>query len=319
MSVFTTLNLEDVRAWLRDFTIGEIVELRGIAAGITNTNYFVITAQQKYVLTIFEKNQPEELPFFVDLMAHLAKQGVPCPVPIRDKNGTALHLLKGKPALMVSCLQGIDVATPNAEQIKQVALVLAKLHLAGQNFAQTGVNQRAQDWFDATAKKVLPKMQSKAEQKLLTSELEYQRKQAVSQLPRGVVHGDLFRDNVLFDGDKLGGLIDFYYACNDILLYDVAIAVNEWCLHHHGSDLGQIDEDKMAVFLDAYQTIRPFNPLEWKLWLSMLRRAALRFWLSRLHDFYFPQAGELTYTKDPSHFRNLLQQYLELADDLGDK
>ena len=158
MSVFTTLALDDVRTWLRDFAIGEVTELRGIAAGITNTNYFVITPQNRYVLTIFEKNSLEELPYFVHLMTHLAAHGVPCPTPIADKNGFALHLLKGKPALMVSCLIGKDVATPNLAQVREVALTLAKLHLAGASFKQQSLNQRGQAWFAQTAKKVLPKL-----------------------------------------------------------------------------------------------------------------------------------------------------------------
>jgi homoserine kinase type II len=149
--------------------------------------------------------------------------------------------------------------------------------------------------------------------------LDYQHVLDVRALPHGVVHGDLFRDNVLFDGDNLGGFIDFYYACDDVLLYDVAIAVNEWCLHHTGSDIGSIDEEKMQTFLSAYQAIRPFSQQEWKCWLAMLRCAALRFWLSRLHDFYFPQDGELTHTKDPNHFKKILQQYIDHADDLGEQ
>jgi homoserine kinase type II len=316
MSVFTTLTLDEVSVWLRDFAIGELVKLKGIAAGITNTNYFVITAQQKYVLTIFEKHSVDELPYFVSLMAHLAKYGVPCPTPVEDKHGVALHELKGKPALMVTCLNGEDVSTPNLVQVKQVASTLAKMHLAGESFTQLGVNQRGQDWFDATAKIVMPKLDA-ADQKLLTSELSYQQSLDVKSLPRGVVHGDLFRDNVLFDGDKLGGFIDFYYACNDILIYDVAIAINEWCLHHNGSDLGSIDQEKTQAFLDAYQALRPFTAPEWALWKTMLRRAALRFWLSRLYDLYYPADGELTHAKDPNHFKKLLQQYIHIADDLS--
>ncbi len=322
MSVFTTFALDEVRVWLRDFAIGEIRELRGIAAGITNTNYFVITDKARYVLTIFERNKLEELRYFVDLMTFFSQHGVPCPAPIADKNGVSLHLLKDKPALMVTCLQGEDIATPNLEQVKQVAVTLAKMHLAGEGFTQAGVNQRGHDWRLDTAKKVMPKL-SKVDQKLLQNELDYQHSLDLSQLPHGVVHGDLFRDNVLFDGDTLGGFIDFYYACNDILLYDVAIAVNEWCLHHTGSDIGSIDEEKMETFLSAYQALRSFSQQEWKYWLAMLRRAALRFWLSRLHDFYFPQDGELTHTKDPNHFKKILQQHIlqqdiDHADDLGD-
>ena len=316
MSVFTTLTLEEVSVWLRDFAIGEIVKLKGIAAGITNTNYFVITAQQKYVLTIFEKHSADELPYFVSLMAHLAKYGVPCPTPVEDKHGVALHELKGKPALMVTCLNGEDVSTPNLAQVKQVANTLAKMHLAGESFTQVGVNQRGQNWFDTTAKAVMPKLDA-TDQKLLTSELNYQQSLDVKHLPRGVVHGDLCRDNVLFDDDKLGGFIDFYYACNDVLAYDVAIAINEWCLHHNGSDLGSIDQEKTQAFLDAYQALRPFTAPEWALWQTMLRRAALRFWLSRLYDLYYPADGELTHAKDPNHFKKLLQQYIRIVDDLS--
>jgi homoserine kinase type II len=306
MSVFTTLTLDEARTCLRDFAIGEVIELRGIAAGITNTNYFVITNDNKYVLTIFEKNNVEELPYFVNLMTHLATHGVPCPAPIADINGVVLHMLKGKPALMVSCLQGKDIATPNFEQIRQVALTLAKLHLAAGSFKQVSHNQRGQAWFAASTQKVLPKLNPQ-EQALLQSELAYQQALDTSQLPHGVIHGDLFRDNVLFDGDALGGFIDFYYACNDVLLYDVAIAVNEWCLHHNGPDLGNIDNEKVDVFLSAYQSVRPLNTQELACWHALLRRAALRFWLSRLHDFYYPQEGEITHAKDPNHFKSILQ------------
>lgn len=311
MSVFTTLNVEEVRTWLRDFAIGEIVDLRGIAAGITNTNYFVVTESARYVLTIFEKNKLEELPYFVALMTHLARHGVPCPTPITDKNGVALHLLKGKPALMVSCLTGKDVATPNLAQVREVALTLAKLHVVGESFEQASLNQRGQAWFAASTQKVLPKLKPQ-EKVLLQSELAYQQALDTSQLPHGVIHGDLFRDNVLFDGDTLGGFIDFYYACNDVLAYDVAIAVNEWCLHHNGADLGSIDDEKVDVFLSAYQSVRPFSAQELTYWPAMLRRAALRFWLSRLYDFHFPQAGELTHAKDPNHFKSILQARIAL-------
>ena len=322
MSVFTTLTLEEVRAWLRDFAIGEIMELRGIAAGITNTNYFVVTQnnrleQKRYVLTIFEKNTLEDLHYFADLMTFLAQNNVHCPLPIADKNGVSLHMLKNKPAMMVSCLNGTDILTPTPAQIQQVATALANMHVVGKQFKQPSINQRDEKWRVVTAQNVLPIL-SAADQKLLQSELAYQQALDVRDLPHGVVHGDLFRDNVLFDGDNLGGFIDFYYACDDILLYDVAIAVNEWCLHHTGSDIGSIDDEKKQTFLAAYQAIRPFLPQEWKYWNAMLRRAALRFWLSRLHDFYFPQDGELTHTKDPNHFKKILQQYVDAADDLGD-
>jgi homoserine kinase type II len=302
MSVFTTLTLEEVRTWLRDFAIGEIVELRGIAAGITNTNYFVITAEERYVLTIFEHNKLEELPYFVDLMTYLAKQGVPCPTPITDKNGLALHVLKGKPALMVSCLKGKDTETPSVTQCAQVANTLAHMHIAGQSFMKKSHNQRDRDWRDATVDQVMLKL-SLDEQKLLKTELSFQEQLDLSQLPHGVVHGDLFRDNVLFDGDHLGGFIDFYYACDDSLAFDVAIAVNDWCVR----DDGRFDEEKLKAFLSAYQAVRLFTAAENANWHALLRSAALRFWLSRLFDFYYPIEGELTHAKDPNHFKHILQ------------
>lgn len=317
MSVFTTLSLEEVRTWLRNFDLAEIIELRGIAAGITNTNYFVVTTQNKYVLTIFEKNQHSELGYFVDLMRFLSLQGVLCPLPIADKAGVSLHLLKGKPALMVTCLNGIDILAPNIHQAKQVASALAHMHKKGLGFAQNGINQRDKAWRINTAKKVLPKL-AKDDQVLLQGELDYLHAKDFSQLPQGVVHGDLFRDNVLFDGEQLGGFIDFYYACNDVLVYDVAIAVNEWCVHHNGADIGELDHEKINVFLSAYQEVRQFEQKEYAAWVDVCRLAALRFWLSRLHDFYFPQAGELTHTKDPNHFKHLLQQWVAIASSVKD-
>jgi homoserine kinase type II len=317
MSVFTILSLEEVRTWLRNFDLAEIVDLRGIAAGITNTNYFVVTKNNrleltKYVLTIFEKNQPSELGYFVDLMRFLSLQGVLCPLPIVDRAGVSLHELKGKPALMVTCLNGTDILAPSIHQVKQVAHALAHMHIKGLGFAQNGINQRDKTWRINTAQKVLPKL-AKDDQVLLQTELDYLHAQNFSPLPHGVVHGDLFRDNVLFDGDALGGFIDFYYACNDALAYDIAIAVNEWCVHHHGADIGELDQEKINAFLTAYQEVRAFEQAECVAWVDVCRLAALRFWLSRLHDFYFPQAGELTHTKDPNHFKHLLQQWVAIA------
>ncbi len=311
MSVFTTLTLEEVRNWLSDFAIGEIVELKGIAAGITNTNYFVITKSARYVLTIFEKNDLDELPYFVDLMAFLAQHDVPCPAPIRDKNGVALHSLKGKPALMVSCLVGRDVETPNLAQCVAVAQTLARMHVVGTGFQSTSHNQRGANWRNQTAQQVLPKL-AEDEAKLLKNELAFQSALNLNDCPHGVIHGDLFRDNVLFDGDKLGGFIDFYYACHDVIAYDVAIAVNEWCIHQDG----RFDAEKLEGFLTAYQQIRPFTAAELQHWPALLRRAALRFWLSRLYDFHYPEAGELTHAKDPNHFKSILQNRIEMASEL---
>ena len=303
MSVFTTLNLDEVRTWIAPFGIGELLALKGIAAGITNTNYFVETDQARYVLTVFEKNDFDELPYFVDLMSHLSAHGILCPMPIKDQAGIALHRIQGKPALMVSCLKGQDIAHPNLAQISAVAETLAKMHVAGLTFHAQSHNQRGQGWRVMTAQQVMPKLNT-TQQSLLKKELDFQHSLDLTSLPHGVIHGDLFRDNVLFDGDQLGGFIDFYYACHDVLIYDVAIAVNEWCIAEDGT----LEADKLQAFLSAYQAVRTLTAQEKQLWQALLRRASLRFWLSRLYDFHFPQAGELTHAKDPAHFEHILVQ-----------
>lgn len=309
MSVFTTLSFDEVKQWLEPFSVGELRTLRGIAAGITNTNYFVETSQARYVLTVFEKNDFDELPYFVHLMTHLSKHGVLCPRPILDRQGQALRRIHGKPALMVSCLQGSDVSTPNLMQIEAVARTLAKMHLAGLDYHAQSHNQRGQGWRLMTAQQVLPKL-TPVQRDLLQEELDFQHGLDLSALPHGVIHGDLFRDNVLFEGDQLGGFIDFYYACHDVLAYDVAIAVNEWCIEE---STGILDSTKLAAFMNAYLAERPFIAAEKATWPALLRRAALRFWLSRLYDFHFPLAGELTHAKDPVHFERILLNRKGLA------
>ncbi len=301
MSVFTTLTLQEVQHCLKDFSIGEIVELKGIAAGITNTNYFAMTKDARYVLTIFEANVYEELPYFVDLMTHFAAHDIPCPAPIVDQHGQALQIIKGKPALLVSCLKGRDVKNPTEEQCAQVGRVMAKMHLAGVDFTQQSTNQRDSAWRHDTAAKVIDKL-SADDQTLLRQVLDFQDRLDLSALPQGVVHGDLFRDNVLFDEQELGGFIDFYYACHDVLAYDVAIAVNDWCL----TDTGEFDEPRLNAFMQAYTEVRPFNDDEKQAWQGLLCIAAFRFWLSRLYDLHFPAEGELTHAKDPNYFKRIL-------------
>jgi homoserine kinase type II len=311
MSVFTSVSIPQLQAWLQDYAIGELVELTGISSGITNTNYFVTTqnngSQTKYVLTLFEHNQLEELPYFIDLMSHLAAHGIPCPKPIADKSGNSLHMLNGKPATLISCLNGGDVEAPNVQQCDAVGTVLAKMHIAGQSFEaefphHISHNQRGIDWRVKTAAQVLPHL-SDADQQLLQQTIVFQTELDTTKLPMGVIHADLFRDNVLFDGNEIGGLIDFYYACHDVLAYDLAIAVNDWCVNPDGS----LDALRLNAIFNAYQAVRPFTPSEHEAWPALLRIAALRFWLSRLYDYFYPQAGELTHAKDPNHFQRILK------------
>lgn len=312
MSVFTSVSFQQLKTWLQDYAIGELVELKGISSGITNTNYFVTTQQydgnqNKFVLTLFEHNTLDELPYFIDLMSYLAAQGIPCPRPITDKNGLSLHPLNGKPAVLISCLTGRDIEVPNLAQCAAVGAVLAQMHLAGQSFEaqfpqHKSHNSRGVAWRNKTAAQVSPHLPAE-EQQLLKEALAFQAALDVSHLPLGVTHADLFRDNVLFEGDEIGGLIDFYYACHDVLAYDLAITVNDWCVNADGS----LDTLRLNAMLSAYQAVRPFTQAEQAAWPSMLRIAALRFWLSRLYDKIYPQDGELTHAKDPDHFQRILK------------
>ncbi|HEX5538430.1 MAG TPA: homoserine kinase [Methylophilaceae bacterium] len=301
MSVFTTVTVKQLRHRLHDYAIGELLDLQGIAAGITNTNYFVTTEQGRFVLTLFERNTAEELPYFLDLMAHLAERQVPCPRPIPDNSGHRLAQLNGKPAALVTCLRGRDITQPSLAQCAEVGRVLAEMHIAGSTFPLHMQNPRGPAWCRETAAKVADTL-SADDRAMLQAELAFQAALDTAGLPHGVIHADLFRDNVLFDGERLGGLIDFYYACNDILLYDVAIAVNDWCAVGDG-----LDVQRMLTLLKAYDAVRPLNTAERQAWPALLRRAALRFWISRLYDFHYPQAGELTHAKDPQQFQKILK------------
>jgi homoserine kinase type II len=302
MSVFTTVSPDQLRAWLKNYPLGALRDLKGIASGITNTNYFVTTDVGRYVLTLFEHNAADELPYFLDLMAHLASHGVLCPQPVADNAGEYLGELNDKPAALVSCLRGSSLETPEIVHCAEVGTFLGRMHVVGQSFPATMENPRGPHWWKITAEAVLPFLDD-VQRALLEAELAYQAGFRGLDLPRGVIHADLFRDNVLFDGDQLGGAIDFYYACNDVLAYDLAITVNDWCVN---ADC-MLDTARLQAMLAAYQAVRRLNEAERAAWPTLLRAGALRFWLSRLYDFHFPKAGEMTHAKDPGHFRRVLE------------
>lgn len=311
MSVFTTVTPEQLQAWLRNYPLGELRALQGIASGITNTNYFVTTDSGRYVLTLFEKNTAEELPYFLDLMAHLADRGIPSPHPVADSAGAYLGTLNGKPAALVSCLRGSSLEHPTPRHCAAMGEMLARLHVAGESFGQTMENPRGAAWRAATAVRVLPFLTADQAQ-LLRQEIAAESAFENRGLPHGVIHADLFRDNVLFEGETLTGLIDFYYACNDVLAYDLAITANDWCLRQDGTP----DEARMHAMLAAYHAVRPLSAGERQAWPRLLRSAALRFWLSRLFDLHHPQPGELTHAKDPGHFCRILKAHLQAGDEL---
>lgn len=306
MSVFTTVSADELTEWLKAYPLGTLLELKGIASGITNTNYFVTTMSGRYVLTLFEEHTADELPYFLDLMTHLAERGVPCPHPVRRNDGVQLDELNGKPAALVSCLAGRDIETPNEIHCAEVGRVLANMHLAGESFCGKSHDTRDSVWRRTTADKVFGLL-SVDDQSMLSQAMQRQASLNLDALPQGVIHADLFRDNVLFDGEKIGGLIDFYYACRGAFLYDLAIAVNDWCVNADGS----LDKPRVMAMLKAYHAVRALTAQEKAVWKDMLPIAALRFWLSRLKDKHFPHAGELTHAKDPQHFQKILKWGLQ--------
>jgi len=313
MSVYTTVTPEELQGWLKSYySLGVLTDLQGIASGIENTNYFVTTSHGRFVLTLFEKISNEELPYFINLMAHLARHGIPCPSPIATLQNDYLNQLNGKPACIVSCLKGASITLPTPDHCAQVGEMLANMHLAGKSYPAHMPNSRGPAWWRATAPQVMPKLDAD-DATLLTEELRFQSLYRHEDLARGVIHADLFRDNILFDGGQLAGVIDFYYACDDVWLYDLAITVNDWCVTEHSV----LDLARMQAMIAAYHAVRPLTAIERGAWPVMLRAGALRFWLSRLYDFHFPRPGELTHAKDPNHFQRLLRHYVAKHGDLA--
>ena len=305
MAVFTSVTEAELSAWLSEYSLGQLLELQGIASGIENTNYFVTTSNGRFVLTLFEKLTARELPFYLNLMAHLARHGIPCPSPVADRHNRFLGELNGKPACIVSRLSGKSLTQPDATHCAAVGAMLGQMHSAGQSFGEAMTNPRAAGWRALTAQQVKPFL-SAQDAALLDSEVAFHAEHTLAELPQGVIHADLFRDNVLLDGAHVGGLIDFYFACNDSLLYDVAITVNDWCM---GED-GQLDRARTQALLRAYHAARPLQPEEQSAWPVALRVAALRFWLSRLYDLHQPRDGELVNAHNPDQFKRILQQHI---------
>ena len=307
MAVFTPVSGVELDPWLAGFDLGTLIDLKGIAAGIENSNFFLTTTGGAYVLTIFEKLSAEELPFYLNLTAHLAEAGVPCPGPIADRAGRNFSALKGKPAAIVRRLEGASRMAPGSADRALVASMLATMHRAGATFRGHQDNPRGPHWWAQTAPRVTPFLDH-ARRALLEDELAYQSSHRHDRLPRGPIHADLFRDNVLFDQAALGGFIDFYFAGVDCLLFDLAVCVNDWCIEFSGERSGELDAKATREFLAAYHAVRPLTRTEHVSWNVMLRAAALRFWLSRLFDFHLPRPGELITPHDPGHFERILRR-----------
>lgn len=309
MSVFTTVTPEQLGAWLKHYSLGSLLQLQGIPAGIENTNYFVTTTHGRFVLTLFEKLTSEELPFYLGLMAHLSNHGFPCPKPIARLDDALAGELNGKPATIVTCLPGTALTEPQPEHCAKVGAMLADLHVTGRSYPVQMPNPRGPKWWSKVLPEILPLLPAD-QAALLTQEVRFQSLYRLQDLPRGAIHADLFRDNVLFDAGEIGGVIDFYFACSDVLLYDVAITVNDWCVNGDCA----LDGKRVAALLAAYRATRAFTAIECDAWPVMLRAAALRFWVSRLYDFHLPRSGELTHAKDPGHFHRLLAHHVAGGD-----
>ncbi len=312
MAVYTEVSFAEADALVQRLGLGALTELQGIGSGIENTNYYATTVRGQWVLTLFERLSPTELPYYLALMQHLAARGIPVPAPQPAADGSLVHSVAGKPASVVTRLPGGHRLAPGVNHCVQVGRMLARMHVAGQSLAVAQPHLRGLAWWAETVPVVLPHVQP-AQASLLVDELAFQQELADSalghSLPRGPIHADLFRDNVMFDDtagpDTLCGFFDFYFAGTDWLLFDVAVCLNDWCC-----DLasGALDEARASAFVAAYRAEREFTHAEIRALPALLRAAALRFWISRLWDWHLPRPAALLAPKDPTHFERVLRQ-----------
>ncbi len=308
MAVFTEVLDSQAQELLEQLQLGDLQSLEGIQGGIENTNYFLTSTQGEFVLTLFERLTHTQLPFYLYLMKHLASRGIPVPDPQADRQGDILLTLCGKPAAVVNRLRGRSQLQPTPVHCATVGAMLARMHLAGQDFGREQPNLRGLSWWADTVPLVLPHL-NEDQARLLQQELAFQQHVAATSayaaLPCGPIHADLFRDNVMFEGETLTGFFDFYFAGVDRWLFDIAVCLNDWCIEH--STAAYLPAHGQA-FLQAYQSVRPLQAAERSLLNPMLRAGALRFWISRLWDFYLPREANLLQPHDPTHFERVLRQ-----------
>ena len=311
MAVYTEVRFEEADALCQRLGLGALTDLQGIRSGIENTNYYACTARGQWVLTLFERLSADQLPYYLQLMQHLALLGIPVPAPQPDADGSLLHTVAGKPAAIVTRLPGSHRLRPDAVHAAQVGHMLARMHGAGASFGPEQPHLRGLAWWAETAPVVRPHL-STEQATLLDEEVAFQQHLALSPagqaLPRGPIHADLFRDNVMFDdtagGDRLCGFFDFYFAGTEWLLFDVAVCLNDWCAD---PVTGLLDETRAAAFVTAYHRERALTAGEVRALPALLRAAALRFWISRLWDWHLPRHAALLSPKDPTHFERVLR------------
>jgi homoserine kinase type II len=315
MAVFTEVSFTEATTLLTQLAAGTLLRLEGISSGIENTNYFADTSDKRLVITLFERLERAELPFYLKLMQHLAQRGLPVPCPVAAASGELLHTLSNKPAAVTPRLPGAPVLEPSIGHCKSVATTLAQLHIAGRDYPHTQPSTRGLPYWRQHAPRLAPLLSATARQ-LLEAELAHQEQLAASKaykaLPRGATHGDLFRDNVLFDADQLTGLLDFYFAATDTFLYDIAVCLNDWCI----SPDGDLFEERTSAFVAAYDAARPLLTEERQLLPDLLRAAALRFWISRLVEMHNPRDASLLQPKDPAQYERILRRHASRVQEL---
>jgi homoserine kinase type II len=306
VAVYTSVDATELSAWLARYSVGSLLDHAPIPSGIENTNYFVNTDKGAFVLTLYERLPQEDLPFYLNLTAHLAKHGVHVATPQADRSGGLFSVLHGKPASLVARLQGRAHMQPSVQECAVIGAELARMHIASATYRPRLTNRRGPGWMLTTSRQVRPFLNAE-QNALLAEEIVFQRKARearADKLPVGAIHADLFRDNVLFDDQGLAGFIDFGFAATDAFVYDLAITVNDWCLQEQSVEL---DAPRVQALVGAYVTHRALTAGERDAWGAMLRLGALRFWLSRLHDLHLPRPGELVHALDPTHFERMLR------------
>lgn len=307
MSVYTAIPKEELIRLLEPYPVGPLLSFEGTSEGAENTNYFVDTDggpnNGRYVLTVFESLKRPELPYYLDLMAHIEKSDLPCPCPIASSKGEYLGQFAGKPVALITRLDGktIHGVEPNAGQCRHVGETLALIHNSTTAFEPRRVNSNGIEWCHRQVR-IMQSTLNDSERNLLLAEIDYQKQCDLNSLPHGTIHADLFRDNVLFTRDTLSGVIDFYYAYYGTLLYDVAVAINAWC---RNDDIS-INSKRYSALLEGYHKYRPFTQNECEMWQDIMRRTALRFWVLRLHYRFAPGKDKIAAAKDPELFKHIL-------------
>jgi homoserine kinase type II len=305
MAVYTEVGEDELAKFLAGFDLGEMMSLKGIAEGVENTNYLLHTKRGYFILTLYEKRvKKEDLPFFIGLMEHLAARGINCPQPVKNKNGAALGELAGRPATLVTFLVGLWIRRPNVSHCQALGEAMAALHKAGDGFKLRRANALGYASWKGLALSVSGRADEIAPDlaALIKEEASEIEKAWPKGLPEGVIHADLFPDNVFFLGKKLSGLIDFYFACNDLLAYDIAICLNAWCFEVDGS----FNVTKGRALLSGYNNVRKLSAKEIAALPLLARGASLRFLLTRAIDWLNVPPGALVRPKDPVEYQKKL-------------